>query len=123
MEITTKAQYTETMSRIAAGEKLDPKTFDSLKAFAKAKKVKQPDPAARLDKAPAKKGRPKAAEVECKDKGCEKIARVHGLCVAHDAAERRKDPVVREKTREAARRYHAKKKAEKEAAASSVKVA
>lgn len=114
MNITTKAQYTEHMTAIENGEKLDPKTFDSLRAFAKSKKIKQPPAEARLDKAPKKAtGRPVKEPVECSEKDCAKQAKVKGLCVMHDARVRRQDPAVREATREASRKYHRKLAAKK----------
>lgn len=51
----------------------------------------------------------------CSDVGCKKPAAVKGRCVACDARDRRKDPAVREKAREASRRSYAKRAAAQQA--------
>lgn len=61
-------------------------------------------------KAPAKK---KA----CSVKACQKDSYCKGMCSAHYAAARRKDPVQLEKSREASRKSYAKRKAEAKEAA------
>lgn len=46
----------------------------------------------------------------CSDDACDRTAYSKGICARHYTAERRKDPAVMEKAREASRRYAAKKK-------------
>lgn len=103
-----KTTYTRLSAEGAAGTKLAADVWDELAAFAKAKRLRGPDPTWRLDAEPrrsANKGKPCSAE------GCERDSYCKGMCSAHYARARREDPAEREKAREASRRSHAKRKA------------
>ena len=117
-----KKTYTLLMEQAATGGGLAPEEFDELAAFAKAKRLRRPDAAWRLED-PTKPKRRKAAESKanarrgvnkgktCSAKGCGKDAYCKGRCAAHYARDRRLDPAEREKAREASRRSYAKRKA------------
>lgn len=140
-----KAEYNELMTKIADGGKVSQKTFDELTEFAKAKKIKRPAADSVVDEAAIKEaattvGKPKepkakkAAEpkapkepkVKAKcdpslhgsDEECENFARSNGVCATHYSRlvyRAKKDNA--EKAREASKKYAARKRAEKKAAA------
>lgn len=69
-------------------------------------------------KAPTAKPAAKAsAKKKCSAKACQRDSYCKGMCAAHYARERRKDPVELEKTRAASRASYAKRKAASEASA------
>lgn len=121
-----KKTYTKLMGEITNGKTVSKKTFTELVEFAKSRKIKQPPKTAlALEKPKTEKTKktPKVCSVTSKEdpevgkKGCQKPARARGLCVAHYARlVYRQDPEKAEKAREASRRYHEKKRAEKQAA-------
>lgn len=127
----TKADYTEAMQRGEAGEGITQEWFDLAKAFAKARKVKQPKAEWVVEAKPAKGTKAKnrvakaprvlQADLQCegKDDGvrCDRTARSHGLCAKHFQQDYRQDPAKREAANEASRRYQAKRRAEKAKAA------
>lgn len=102
-----KTTYTSRMAEIDLGGKVDLETFDELIEFATKRKVRKPgaDAVATPTGARAPKAR-----AECAADGCDRTAMAKGLCSMHYTAERRKDPEVMEKAREASRRSVAKRK-------------
>lgn len=117
-----KKTYTKLMGEITNGKTVSKKTFTELVEFAKSKKIKQPPKTALALETPKKEKTPKVCSVTAKEdpevgkKGCQKPSRARGLCVAHYARlSYRADPEKAEKAREASRRYHEKKRAEKKA--------
>lgn len=118
-----KKTYKAWMAKIAEGEKVSKKVFDELVEFAKAKKVKRPQP----DSIKPRKTREKKEPTNCLvtkeqdpavgKEGCQKPSRALGLCVAHySRLKYRADEERAEKVREASRRYAAKKREERKAA-------
>ncbi|TYL50055.1 hypothetical protein FXB39_10340 [Nocardioides sp. BGMRC 2183] len=115
-----KKTYDLLMEQGAAGTNLAADAFDELAAFAKAKRLRRPDPAWRLAE-PADAAEPNARRgvnkgKTCSAEGCGKDAYCKGRCAAHYASDRRLDPAEREKAREASRRSYAKRKSSAEAA-------
>ena len=117
-----KKTYKAWMAKIAEGEKVSKKTFEELVEFAKAKKVKRPQP----DSIKPRKTREKKEPANCLvtkeqdpavgKEGCQKPSRALGMCVAHySRLKYRADEERAEKVREASRRYAAKKRAEQKA--------
>lgn len=104
-----KKTYTRLSAEGAAGTRLAADVWDELAAFAKDKRLRNPDPKWRLEEARPRrttnKGNP------CSSEGCGRDSYCKGLCSAHYAKARREDPAEREKAREASRRSHAKRKA------------
>jgi len=132
-----RKEYNELMAKIADGGKVSQKTFDEMTEFAKAKKTKRPPANSVVDVAAVKeaattakgtKAEKKAKEPKAKcdpsihgsDEKCDKDSRASGVCPAHySRLVYRKDEDRAERVREASRKYAAKKRAEKAAAASS----
>lgn len=128
-------EYKQLMALGESGTKLETKAFDELTAYATKRKVRRPKPEwllgaptlAVVDGAKAAKTKGAKATTAtryenkgatCSVDGCEKAAVVKGMCSAdYTRLIHRADPANREKAREASRRYAAKKRAEREAAA------
>jgi len=116
-----KKTYSLLMEQGASGAQLTSEVFDELAAFARAKRLRQPDagwwlegPAEPAPKQNSRRGVNKGRT--CSAKACERAAYCMGRCSAHHARDRRLDPAEREKTREASRHSYAKRKVAAEAA-------
>ena len=97
----TAAQYREAMAKIDAGSKISASLHAEMTEFARVRKVRRPSPDAI------------STSDTCASEDCERDVRSKGLCSQHYTAERRKNPELMQRARDAANRYAAKKREEK----------
>ena len=131
-----RSEYNELMAKIADGGKVSQKTFDTLVAFAKAKKTKRPDKAAIIDEAAIKEAattvgtkaakakgpKPKCSVTKEQDdklttKQCQNDSRSNGMCSKHySRLVYRANPENAQKARDASNAYAARQRDAKKAA-------
>ena len=110
--IENHEQYRNLLDALSVGDVLPDDTYEAMRAFAKAKKIKAP-PANNEAKAPEPKKestRTHNMGQLCSEAGCDREAQSLGLCKKHHTARWRKSPGGLEKSRRAARKHAAKKR-------------